>query len=357
MKKIIATWAEEVERDLRENNFSGGFMVGYNGEMVHSFCNGYADYETEIHFSEETGFGIGSVTKQFTAFCILKLVNEGRIALEDTIDKYLPEYKHAAQIRIIDLMQMATGIIDYLYGVLYKDFDLENSTNIKVKKKMWLIGGKNYTYTEVLAMVNDCPLNKEAKYKMVYCNTNYVFLQEILERVTGISLKDYLHQHVFQPLEMKNTVLGSACATANSYYLADGERLIIGKGDIANGESGVVSTITDMMKWLNAVGSEALLPTELWNVMFQPQRGNYGVAWYKLKNWFYHCGDSMGYRIQVCVSKVYNVQLVFSGNCCEESIEGGFFEKIASYNAHLDIMTAKETMRQKLKAKMAKTDK
>lgn len=350
MKNVIAKWADEVEGDLKDNNFSGGFIVGHNGEVLHSFCDGYADYEKEIYFSDDTRFGIGSITKQFVAVCILQLVEVGKIALEDTISKYLPEYKYSEQIRIIDLLQMNAGIIDYLYGVLYKNIDWENGSDIREKKKMWLIGGKNYTYSEVLALVNDYPLNEEVNNKMVYSNTNYVFLQEILERVTGKSLMEYLQKHIFQPLKMNCTYLGSVNASSNSYYLVGGERIIIGKGETANGESGMVSTITDLMKWLNAIGSKKILSEELWDVMLQPQRGNYSIAWYKLKNWFYHCGDSMGYRVQVCLSKIYDVQIVFCGNCCEESIDGGFFEKIASYNASLDIRIAKETIRQKLMA-------
>lgn len=348
MEKIVETWGREVKENLKERNFSGGFAVGYDGKKVFSYCAGYADYENKLKFSEDVSFGIGSVTKQFTAFSILKLVSEGKISLEDTIDKYLPEYKYAGQIQIIDLLQMGAGIVDYIYGVLYKDIDWENDSNLAVKQKMWRLGEKNYSYSEILDMVNEYPLNEEVSRKMVYSNTNYVFLQEIIERVEKIPLKEYFRLNIFEPLEMYETVLGSENAKANSYYISDGRCYVVGKGYNANGECGVVSTLNDILRWLAAVEEEEYLPNNLWDIMFQPKKRNYGVAWYKLKNWFYHCGDSMGYRVQVCISKRYNVQIVFGGNCCEDSIDGGFFEKIASYISHLDIMLSKEEMKGKL---------
>lgn len=347
MENIIKAWGKEISSDLEQTNLNGGFIVCHGGNIMFSSCKGFADFENEIKFSTDTSFGIGSITKQFTAFCILKLVDEGKIMLQDSLERYISEYKYSNQLCILDLLRMEAGIIDYIYGILLKDIDMDGEIGLAEKRRIWNESSKNYGYAEVLKMVNKYPLQKGKKKRFLYSNTNHVFLQEIVERVSGFGLNEYLKDNIFKPLGMEKTELGSEKAKANSYYIENGKHYVIGRGSNANGESGIVSTLSDLSKWLIAIGNEKMLSKELWDILFQDSVKNYCVAWYKVKNWFYHGGDIMGYRTQVIVSLERDVQIVFCGNCGEESIEGGFFEKIAFCLAHLDIMLAKGEMRKK----------
>ena len=118
LEKIVDPAYEEVERYLDEESaykgFQGVALVAQGNEIKFAKAYGNADYDDNIVNKVNTRFAIASNTKQFTAVAIMQLMEDGKINLDDTIDKYFPKFKYANQITVRELLQMRSGLVDYL---------------------------------------------------------------------------------------------------------------------------------------------------------------------------------------------------------------------------------------------------
>ena len=117
-EKIVEPGYEELEKLLDDESsnrkLQGAVLVAYGDEIVFAKAYGYADAEDKIENKLTTRFAIASNTKQFTATAIMQLVEQNKISLDETIDKYFPDYKYGNKITIKNLLQMRSGIPDYL---------------------------------------------------------------------------------------------------------------------------------------------------------------------------------------------------------------------------------------------------
>ena len=152
-----------------------GMAVGIvkDGEIVYEHYLGYANLEHEIKIDKDTRFNIASDAKQFTALCILKLVEQGKLDLKDDIRKYLPDlYKNIEdKITISNLISHTSGVRDYGYLIGLSG------------KTAWKLFIDN---DDVIALLQDQKdLNFKPGTEYLYSNSNYILLTEIVKSVTG----------------------------------------------------------------------------------------------------------------------------------------------------------------------------
>ena len=133
--------------------------------------------------SMEQQFFIGSMSKSYTALCIMQLVEKGLIDLDKDISFYLPEYKFSKEVTILALLNHTSGFDTH--AKLY---------NVKLT-------------------------NSYGKYE--YANVNYDLLGKIIEKVSGLSFEDYVRKNIFEPLEMSDS-------NANAQKLKDSSKLLTG---------------------------------------------------------------------------------------------------------------------------------
>jgi CubicO group peptidase (beta-lactamase class C family) len=162
-----------------------------DGQLIHKRGYGMATLEHDVPITSRTVFRIASTSKQFTATCIALLVEQGRIALDDDIRKYLPELsEYGYPITIRHLVHHTSGLRDYielmeLAGMHDQDF---------------------YTDDEVLEMLaRQKALNFAPGEEYLYSNTGYYLLGVIVRRASGQSLRAFAEENVFRPLGMANT--------------------------------------------------------------------------------------------------------------------------------------------------------
>ena len=171
-----------------------GMAVGIvkDGKIVFEHYMGYADLTHKIKVSEDTRFNIASNAKQFTALCILKLVDHGKIRLEDDIGKYFPAlYKNIEdKITISNLLTHTSGVRDYC--------DLMALTG----KTWWKQFIDNGDALELLASQRD--LNFKPGTEYIYSNSNYILLAELVKIVTDQSFNDFATT-MFEALEMPSS--------------------------------------------------------------------------------------------------------------------------------------------------------
>lgn len=295
MKEILHRW-----------EFNGCVSICKNGTAIFEEAVGWANYESKVNHSLQSRFLIASVTKQFTAMCVMKLVEEGKMCLEDKLKEYLPEYTHSDKMTIRQMLNMMSGIPDMINDVLAEQLEMDSAVkNMSEKEQIvyeYNAMSRPFTLKEVLELVNDKALDFVPGEMIRYSNTNYSFLGFIVERVSGMSLNDYMTEYIFKYLGMKNTYCKPEMATCPGYERTD-EVIYLGYGRDTSGDGCIVSTVQDLSLWLNAVLKKQLLSDNSWEKILTmvPNTDktywleNYGFGWDKTGVWYQHNGGDMGY--------------------------------------------------------------
>lgn len=239
------------------NGFSGAVLVSKKGEVILSKGYGWADRENKIPNSPSTVFNIGSVTKQFTASAILKLVEQGKIKTSDKISSYFiqtPTDKR--DITIHQLLTHTSGISNRTGGFRYDEASKEQFLKDFFESELQSKPGTNHQYA----------------------NANYIMLTTILESVSGQTYSSFLNDYLFEPTQMKSTGYKSISFNterlAHGYYYHrtdekwadwgttqqhlpynDKHWYSIGKGDIH-------STVEDLYKWHVALINNVVLTSK-----------------------------------------------------------------------------------------------
>lgn len=303
---------------LKKWNYNGAIIIAHDGEIIFERAYGMASFEEHIPNATHTSFNIASVTKQFTAACMMVLYEKGWLDLDDTLDQYLPSYTHASQITLRQLLNMSSGVPDYINDVMAKQQEEDEKKTELSEKDYYIHCQKSdalyYSTDTVLNLVNDLPLLFTPGEKVYYSNTNYVLLDCVIEKVSGKTFPDAMRDYLFEPLGMQKTCIGSQHAEAYSYEIIDDERVLMGKGEISRGDGGMVSTVQDLTIWLQAILAGRLLQQSSWDEVFNLYNDEYGFGWEKYEDFYYHDGANLGYESQVFISLDKKITIASTAN-------------------------------------------
>ena len=219
----------------------GAFAVIQEGEVIYENYFGMANLDKGESFRAQTVTDIGSVSKQFTAMCIALLEGSNKLALQDDIRIYLPEFPvYSDTVRITHLIHHSSGIKDY-------------EALVQLKNQHYFDEFMTNSYVVELAAKQQS-LNFQPGCKYEYSNTNYLLLAEIVERVSGQSLNEFASEHIFIPLGMSHTFFnanqGEDFANRAMGYEPneDGFAPPVYRSQLV-GDGGVYTTLEDMIKW------------------------------------------------------------------------------------------------------------
>lgn len=208
------------------------------------YANGYgmADLEHDIDIDPSSVFYIGSVSKQFVTFCILLLEEQGRIDLDDEIQKYLPDFpEYESPLTVRNFIHHTSGVRDYL-------------TLMSLKGRNYL---DNIEVEEVYELIKrQKELNFKPGEQYLYSNSCYFMLAMIIEKVTDESLRSFADRNIFKPLGMENTLFydDNTDLIKNRVFSyeksndKEGFNNLIMRFDLV-GSGGVYSTIEDLFLW------------------------------------------------------------------------------------------------------------
>lgn len=250
------------------------FGVFKDGQILRQGAYGLSNVELNVPATTDNVFEIGSVSKQFTATLILLLREEGKLTLEDRLEKYLanlPETWRAATIR--QLLNHTSGIPDF------EDiFGYDSYRNI-------------YTFDQIVAIANSKPLDFPAGTKWSYSNTGYFLLAHIVQKIEGKSYGQVLHERILGPLGMTHSRQSDPAAIipnrCEGYQVTD-KRLInrdAMQPSACLGAGTIVSTLQDMIKWDSAITHNRLLRADSQRLMWERTtlpsgKANYGFGWF-----------------------------------------------------------------------------
>ncbi|MEO5985046.1 MAG: serine hydrolase domain-containing protein [Ferruginibacter sp.] len=264
-------WYDSV---LKNSNFNGGMLVAKNGSVVFEQYKGMERPGSSDTIDTNTPLHIASVSKTFTAMAVLQLAQKQKIELDDLLSKFFPEFNYPG-VTIKSLLNHRSGLPNYLYFM--EDLGWDKSvyiTNEDVLKS--LVSRKN-------EIKNINPADK----KFNYCNTNYVLLALLIEKISGFSFPEYMRIHFFEPLRMRNTFVFTLKDTSRRSLSYDwrGKEIPINFLDEAYGDKNIYTTPRDLLIWDRALASDVIFNKHMLDFAYTPYSNekpgikNYGLGW------------------------------------------------------------------------------
>lgn len=316
---------------LLNKGFNGGIVVAKNGEVIYEKYMGKVDLRKKDSITSSTPMHIASTSKTFTAIAILRMVEENKLSLNDSLEKFFPDFPyHGVTVKM--LLNHRSGLPNYLY------FMSNNKWGILPNKK-W---NRQYaTNNDVLKMLYDKRPDPTGRPddRFNYCNTNFLLLALIIEKISGKPFPVYMQEKFFTPLQMTGTYIFTLkdTLTATPSFNYNGTYWNLDFLDATYGDKNVYTTPRDLLKWDQALYTDQVIGKALLDSAFAPHSfekqsvHNYGLGWRLQilpngKKVVYHFGKWHGSNAVFARLTDEKATIIILGNRYNESIyEAGHF--------------------------------
>lgn len=254
--------------DALAQKFEASGIVGVykNGETLLCEAYGFENREAQAPMRLATRFCFDLEARYLVALCVLLLADAKKLALSDKMSRFLPEYAHAEEITVRQLLQGSSGIPDYVVNVRRMALDKDAAHTALSREeqlvKERLMFAQKVEYAELLAEIGTLELKFKPGLEFEPQNrSEHVVLREIVERVSGLSLYAFLKQNVFLPLGMNDTVEGMAGETVYAGRMQGKELVVMPR--FVSGRA-FTTTAGDLEKLLLAFAAGGLLSKGMW---------------------------------------------------------------------------------------------
>jgi CubicO group peptidase (beta-lactamase class C family) len=264
------------------------------GKTIVNKGYGLANVELNVAADKETVFRLCSVSKQFFTTAIMKLQEEGKLSIDDSVHKFFPDAPETWRpITVKHLMSHSSGL--KRESPAYDNF-------------------KMLSDLDIIKAAYPLPLDFKTGEKYQYCNLAYYMLAQIISQVSGQHWDKYIHDNLFVPAGMKNTYVTDfyeVIPNRATGYMHNKEKLMNATAMFAIRPSGgFLSTTTDMIKWDKIiVDKKLILKKESWELLWQPfiktatdekSKSYYGFGWviddFNGHKTVAHGGSNIGFR-------------------------------------------------------------
>lgn len=253
----------------RSKGFMGSVLVVENGRTLLSKGYGQENIRQGKLNQAGTKFLIGSLTKQFTATLVMKLVEEGKLNLDAPISTYLPSYPQGWRIKVRHLLSHTSGIPDF---VRFPEFERRRLSPTTLDK--------------AILFFKDRPLEFTPGSKFNYSNSGYVLLGKLIEVASGKSYEEFLKQTILVPAGLQYTGLDSgdrnAPGMAMGYVRSFGGRMKEAPKthpSWAHAAGAMYSTVEDLDRWNEALNGGRVVSRASVEKMHTANLDNYGFGW------------------------------------------------------------------------------
>ncbi len=295
-----------------------------NGKVVFEKGYGVADLGSKTVIAPSTNFNICSMTKQFTAYCILRLQDQGRLSLDDRLMKFFPDFapRVAGSVTIRHLLTHSSGIVDYYDHVdkgRYTEFwDADILPAIKSIDSLYFPAGSQYRYS----------------------NTAFCLLSLIIEKASGKRFPEFVRENIFSPLKMDHSVVidhGLEISNRAVGYAHEKDHFEISDAQQSlffstQGDGGIFTSLDDYLKWIMAIQSGEVLNPQITKEARSPQfsidagRGlSYGFGWFIAGSGddrlIYHPGSNGGFGTIVLTKPSQEYSVVIFSNRSDIDVE------------------------------------
>jgi CubicO group peptidase (beta-lactamase class C family) len=290
------------QTSLVRAGFNGAIIVAKKGVIIFEQYHGLENYRTKSPITDSSSFQMASVSKTFTGMGILWLAEKQKLSLDDTVQKYFPEFPYMG-ITLRMLLSHRSGLPNYLYFC----------------DSIWPNKDKFLTNEDVIRLMvqHKPPIQHQPNTHFQYCNTNFMLLGAIIQKVTNQTYATFMQQTFFRPLGMNNTFVYDPATPARSHqtvshkYNGQAEPDTYFDGVI--GDKGIYSTAQDMLKWDQSMYGDKLFSAQTLKDAYTPYSHekagvrNYGLGWRLMvypdsseivyHNGWWHGNNTVFYRI------------------------------------------------------------
>jgi D-alanyl-D-alanine carboxypeptidase len=235
-------------------------LVMRGDEVLYRGARGEADVAGDVPLRPGDRFRIGSVTKQIAAAGLLTLVEAGKVALDDPLSKYVPDYPGGDDITIEQLLNHTSGIRSYT--------DIPGTMDGPIQRDL--------TTAQLVDYFKDEPPAFAPGEAWAYNNSGYVLVGAVIEAASGMPWHQYLAQVLFEPLGMKETGYGAdpaVIALQVNGYTREGDTIAPARPlsmTQPHAAGGLVSTVDDLARWSRALHEGRVLKSETYARMITP---------------------------------------------------------------------------------------
>ena len=297
LKKYHDAVEKILERNLLRGSFNGAVLVAKNGNVVYEKYQGLMDPRVKGRDSitAESSFQIASTGKTMTSAAVLKLWEQGKLNIDDELTKFFPGFPYPG-VTVKTLLDHRSGLPNYLYYFEKGKWDRrQQASNADVLN----------------TLINwQPPKAANADKRFQYCNTNYVLLALVVEKVSGMSFPEFMKKTFFDPLGMNHSfVIGPNQQQGHmSSFQANNALWALDFSDGPYGDKNIYSTPRDLLTWDRALTEGKVLQQKTLDSAYTPYSNerpgvhNYGLGWRLLffpqenKKVIYHNGHWHGFH-------------------------------------------------------------
>ena len=268
IKKKSGEIISQFDKIVGNNKFSGSVYMKLGNDFEYISSTGPANSEKHIDNSINTKFYAGDATKQFTAAAVMLLSEKKKLSLDDTLDKYFPDYSAGSKITVKHLLSMSSGIKNY---VCHNDITtptnyLVSELNEKIKE--------NNSPEENKKMILNWILSQKPAFaagtKFEASESNYFLLGEIIGKASGEAYESFLEKNILKPLGMGSTGFEPDNKIALPYEKQVVSQSLNYKG-VGYSAFGMISSVSDLLKWTDGLLNGQVLSPQSFNIMFSNQ--------------------------------------------------------------------------------------
>ncbi len=246
------------DRLAEKNKAMGSLITAKDGNVLYTRAIGYSQINPKKPLTAANRFRIASITKMFTAAMILQLVEEGKLKLTDTLDKFFPQIPNAEKITIAQILAHRSGIPNVRR-------DRESQRNVNTTP---------ITKDEMLALIAKGTPDFEPDTKQTYSNSGYFLLGLIIEKLTGKPYEEALKERITSKIGLKGTYTATGSIDVNKnesltyiHFGGDWKQVRETHPSILFGGGSIVSTANDLAKFIQALFDLKLISQESLNLM------------------------------------------------------------------------------------------
>lgn len=276
-KKTINELDSYLTGQFKNGEPGAAILIARKGQVFYKKGFGLANLELNVPNTTSSVFQIGSITKLFTALGILQLVEKQKMSLQDSIQKFIPDFPAKGYtITIEHLLTHTSGLTEFL--------NLDHPDSFALRR--------DFEPIEIIHFFMNEPLDFVPGTKSSYTNSGYFLMGYIIEVVSGVPYKKYVQDSIFKPSEMTQTYYGDNSQVipyrASSYF-KEGENFRNGEYismTIPHAAGALLSTVEDMFKWHQALYQNKLISRDLLNASTTAYRledgtaGDFGYGWF-----------------------------------------------------------------------------
>ena len=298
----------------KANKAMGSVAIAQNGNVVYAKAFGYSQLSDagNIAATPQTRYRIGSISKVFTATMVMQLVDEGKLTLSTTLDRFYPQIPNSEKITIDQLLSHRSGIHSFTSDPDYPK---------------WMMNPK--THEELIALISGYKPDFEPNAKYAYSNSNYVLLSYIIEKLDKRSFEKSLDKRIIRKVGLKNTYYGKKTDVKNNESYSYSKKIKWEKEvetdmSIPSGAGAIVSTPSDLTIFANALFTKNLVSDSSLAAMTRTRDG-YGLGLMSMnfgeEKGYGHGGAIDGFLNQVVYFPEKSLTIAFSLNGMNYSLD------------------------------------